>query len=83
MDWIQWSGGECPIRPETLVKVRFRHNDTEPDKWKHAARYHWHHHGGGGDIIAYRLASPSTAESSSPEPDQRSSLPVYGTKTVD
>ena len=53
--WIEWKGGECPVRPDQRVDVRLRSgqecfNDT-PD-WNWGACAH------GGDIIAYRVVKP-------------------------
>lgn len=28
-DWIEHSGGECPLPPETRVQVRYRDGETE------------------------------------------------------
>jgi hypothetical protein len=53
--WIEWRGGECPVRPDQRVDVRLRSgqecfNDT-PD-WNWGACAH------GGDIVAYRVVKP-------------------------
>lgn len=49
--WIKWHGGECPVPPETMVRVKFR-------KWSlgrggRAGGYYWHHGGGDDDIVEY------------------------------
>lgn len=28
-DWIEWTGGECPVAPETVVDVRFRNGEED------------------------------------------------------
>lgn len=56
----QWSGGECPVRPDTLVEVMFRGvSSFEPPC--RAAWLRWTHKKtrtfpGNGDIIAYRIS---------------------------
>jgi len=59
-DWIEWSGGKCPVEPKTIVQVRLRggeHRDEDEAqyfRWWHAnpdqasAQY---------DTIAYRVVS--------------------------
>ena len=51
-DWIEWKGGDCPVPPDTRVKVRFR-NGTEttgPAGW-----WVWMLGSLGVDIVAYRV----------------------------
>lgn len=57
-DWIEWSGGECPVAPDAKVGVRFR------DGWtSYAGRAGfwstwWQHVGHSFDITAYRVVQP-------------------------
>lgn len=60
--WIKWSGGQCPVSPETIVEVRHRAGEVSPgalasvwigqpgltDAWKHENDQSSH-------IIAYRV----------------------------
>ena len=49
--WIKWHGGECPVPPDTLVKVKFRNGTIEPI---HAAsKYSWIHMDACGDIVEF------------------------------
>lgn len=65
-DWIEWKGGECPVKVGTLVDVKYRDGHvmcatpageivagTEYD----ASGAFWNHDGAHNDIIAYRLAT--------------------------
>jgi hypothetical protein len=59
-EWITWAGGECPVPPETVVMVRFRHaGATDVDE---ARCFHWATVGNYGDIIAYRIHEAEPAE---------------------
>ena len=49
--WIEWHGGECPVPPEMLVKVRLRDGFAAgPGR---AVLYEWGHTGLFGDIVEY------------------------------
>ncbi|MFU0504098.1 hypothetical protein [Pseudaminobacter sp. NGMCC 1.201702] len=52
-DWIEWRGGECPVRDGTTVdiKTRMRTGVQYPD----ASLADWSHIGSATDIIAYRI----------------------------
>lgn len=52
--WIPWSGGECPVEPESRPSVMYRINRTIDSGLTQARNIRWHHDNGGGDIIAYR-----------------------------
>ena len=53
--WIKWHGGECPVPPDTLVKVKLRSRAVMgPDR---AAEYEWRHILGRGDIVEYRIVT--------------------------
>ncbi len=51
--WIEWKGGECPVRYRTVVAIKFRAgvsiDETPADGWV------WEHDGEGGDIVAYKV----------------------------
>lgn len=51
--WIEWGGGECPVKSDSIVDVRFRSGDEE--KANPACRWYWKHDGSHSDLIAYRL----------------------------
>ena len=48
---IKWDGGECPVPPNTRVKVKFRDGDSQSGHPAYA--YYWHHDGDGADILTY------------------------------
>lgn len=61
-DWIEWTGGECPVRAGSTVRIKARDGFTvtklidgdEPAAaWLHLPDNHpeW-------DIIAYRVVQP-------------------------
>lgn len=68
-EWIEWSGGDCPIFDNAHHYVTMRdgevHEDDNPQSWD------WGHHGFEGDIIAYRykLEDSEMTESSGMHPD--------------
>ena len=70
--WIEWSGGVCPVPPDTLVEVKFR--DGKGASQCEAAGIVWGHGGLGGDIVAYRVIPtspmPRKGESTSATSDQ-------------
>lgn len=58
--WIDWHGGECPVRERSEVEVRYRAAaDPARGQWLRsglpAAVYAWHHDGTDDDIVAYRV----------------------------
>ena len=55
--WIKWHGGECPVPPETMVKVKFRCG--APEREERAGRYFWNHEGEDDDtdIVEYRTVT--------------------------
>ena len=54
-DWIEWGGGECPVKGATLVDIKFRNGDIiRGYKPRHLD---WRLDGDIGDIIAYRVVS--------------------------
>lgn len=48
--WVAWSGGECPVAPETKVSILMRDGDKDCDEGR---RYRWYHDDSGDDIVAY------------------------------
>ena len=50
--WIKWSGGECPVSPDTLVEVKLRCVGLELSGL--AKTYYWRGVGGDADIVEYR-----------------------------
>jgi hypothetical protein len=60
-DWIPWSGGECPVDPDTKVRARLR-SGSEYAYGERAGSYAWyhdgpHHRGGYCDIVAYKVCN--------------------------
>lgn len=62
-DWIEWRGGECPVREGTLLDVRYRdgkENFCIPAltlmTGRDATIGFWSDHGSHVDIVAYRLS---------------------------
>lgn len=65
-EWIEWSGGECPVVKNTLVDVKTRDDDFGtfllagtknylPESEGGATAEDWSHTEEPGDIIAYRV----------------------------
>ena len=48
---IKWHGGECPVPPDTRVKVKFRCG--VPESEDRAGNYLWNHDGVDFDIVEY------------------------------
>ena len=56
--WIKWHGGECPVPPDTLVKIKMRDGVVlGPD---YAASFLWRQGHGIGDIVEYCTAAAHT-----------------------
>ena len=54
-DWIEWNGGECPIKSDK-TRVEYRMRNASPDIFHgKSLRWNWEHNGTRGDIIAYRI----------------------------
>lgn len=51
-DWIEWCGGECPVREDATVEVKLRSGKSNN---RHAHAFSWWHDGEASDIIAYRI----------------------------
>ena len=58
-DWIEWSGGECPVAREVAeIQVRLRSNRCIYTlSQKQAEMVRWANIGKSGDIIAYRVVA--------------------------
>lgn len=54
MPWIPWSGGVCPLPPQTPIYIRCR--DGYEGGPMPAGRAYWEHHDIHYDLIGYRLA---------------------------
>ena len=55
--WIKWHGGECPVPPDTKVKVKLRYGGALEAL---AGSYYWHHDvddDDDGDIVSYCVAA--------------------------
>ena len=57
-EWIEWSGGECPVPPHTMVEVRYQDGST--DHWL-SHTVNWDQEGTSADIVAYRVVEQKTA----------------------
>lgn len=53
-EWIEWSGGECPLPANTITGVRLRGLDRPHPIVKEASKWSWNQHGYSSDITAYR-----------------------------
>lgn len=54
-DWIEWNGGECPIKSDKTM-VEYKMINASPDIFYGKQLYwNWKHNGQCGDIIAYRI----------------------------
>lgn len=53
-EWIEWNGGECPVRNGADVEVRFRDGGIDRDSMPEYCR-NWYHEGTDDDIVAYRV----------------------------
>ena len=49
--WIKWHGGECPVPPTTVVKIKMRDGVVLGPGY--AANYQWRQGLGIGDIVEY------------------------------
>ena len=74
-DWIEWSGGRCPVDGHVRVDVKLQSGEISLDE---AARgYSWNKYHNDGDIIAYRLAAPVTDVPPAPPHDMVNAPPHY------
>jgi hypothetical protein len=56
--WIEWDGGECPVKDGVNFDIKFRNGLVYEDLCGLSLR--WDHTGSGGDIIAYRIHRPKS-----------------------
>lgn len=70
-DWIEWSGGERPVPPDTMIEVRFRNGGLNPVSSAGEWTWAWMDCGDPYDIAAYRVVSEP------PKPDMVNSPPHY------
>lgn len=59
-DWIEWDGGECPVKGTAFVDIKVRMGDTIEEvradelDWGRNSRYD---PDGEFDVVAYRIAT--------------------------
>ena len=56
-DWIEWSGGECPVLPDALVEIRRRDGSETATNEPTRHRWAYLYTTSGHDIVAYRVVS--------------------------
>lgn len=60
-EWIEWTGGECPVDPRALHDRKYRDGRAsyriECERTTILRRAIWGHDGVDEDIIAYRICS--------------------------
>jgi hypothetical protein len=66
-DWIEWTGGECPLARSAIVHVRFRrgaegHAPAGRLDWRHGIPCHGYD--GDDDIVAYFPVEPTQRDQS-------------------
>ena len=49
--WIKWDGGECPVPPDTIVKIKLRSGHVTGPVF--AAHCEWEHHNYHADIVEF------------------------------
>ena len=49
--WINWAGGECPVPPETMVKIKLRSGHVTGPVF--AVNCEWKHHNHHTDIVEF------------------------------
>jgi hypothetical protein len=52
--WHEWTGGDCPVHPDTLVDFTLEAGRTHT--FGNAGCLRWDHRGSSGDIVAFRVA---------------------------
>lgn len=58
--WYGWNGGECPVHPDTVVRVSFK---APPEEYQanpfkgdsRAGDIAWYHDGCNDDVVAFRV----------------------------
>jgi len=85
-DWIEWSGGECPVEQGTLVDVKYRCRIEstglaamviDTSLGADASCSFWRNEGAAYDIIAYRLHNQDASTSEQPKQDMVNHPPHY------
>ena len=54
--WVEWAGGECPVRADAIVDVKWS-GGNQSDFGK-AYYWSWEHYDYEDNIIAYRVVKP-------------------------
>lgn len=54
--WIEWSGGDCPVSANTLIEAKGKTGDITKDT---ASGFDWQWDGASYDIAAYRVLPPT------------------------
>lgn len=60
--WIPWSGGECPVHPDTIVEIEFSSGIRPPASKASYWSWSWPPGTNGSDIVAYRVTESTTPE---------------------
>lgn len=60
-EWIEWSGGGCPVEPQLRVEAKFRNPNYYPFT-QAACDWDWSHENHPADIIAYRIRGEQEAQ---------------------
>ena len=53
--WIEWHGGDCPVPPKTLVKIKLRSGHVTGPVF--AAHCEWKRHNHHADIVEYHTVT--------------------------
>jgi hypothetical protein len=53
-----WNGGECPVHPETKIKIWTRNGLVDPDAITYAECCVWKHMETGYDIVCFKVITP-------------------------
>ena len=53
-----WNGGECPVHPETKIKIWTRNGLVDPDAITYGECCVWKHMGTGYDIVCFQVITP-------------------------
>jgi hypothetical protein len=69
--WIEWKGGDCPVAPGMLTRVKVRGGDIFEAC---AAGFRWDHRGSWRDIVAYRVVGAAPAPQPAAKPDPTAEL---------
>lgn len=82
-EWIEWAGGECPVKEGTWVEVQFRCGETLKSRAQTCAEYadcggtaayaYWDNDNSQLDILRYRLCDPPTSDDDDLETDEAES----------